>query len=121
MINDMEEGDEEKSDLSDADPLNRSTKRSRLERYLEILKVVSDHGPIKRTHILYRANLAWSQLRDSLETLENADALSQVVTKKGVFYEITETGKKILSYYADVQSSLNRMTTETPRNIGKSV
>jgi predicted transcriptional regulator len=76
--------------------------------------VVSDHGPIKRTHILYRANLAWSQLRDSLEALENADALSQVVTKKGVFYEITETGEKILSYYADVQSSLSSITTKAP-------
>jgi predicted transcriptional regulator len=88
----------------------RETKRSKLERYLDILKVVSEFGPIRRTHVLYRANLSWNELRDSLEALEHAEAITQVLNGKGTFYKITKTGQSILSHYAGIQSSLNKVS-----------
>ncbi len=94
-------------------PLPKSTKRSRLERYIDILKVVAEAGPIKRTHILYRANLAWSELNTFLQNLEEAESVSKTITKNGVRYEITEIGKKILEDYANVQSSLSHMNPES--------
>ncbi len=122
VIDDLEEGAEQQPAPGGIDPVSRSSKRSKLERYLDILKVVAEHGPIKRTHILYRANLAWGELRDSLEALQQSATLSRVVTKKGMFYEITESGKKTLAYYADIQSSLNETeTTEFTKTLSRLV
>ncbi len=87
----------------------RDTKRSKLERYLDILKVVSEFGPIRRTHVLYRANLSWTELRDSLETLEKVEAITQIPNGKGTLYKITGTGQSILSHYAGIQSSLGKI------------
>lgn len=81
-------------------------KRSKLERYIDILKVVSQFGPIRRTHILYKANLAWAELGESLGALQQAEAIRQTVTKGGVFYEITDVGRTILANYTNVQGSL---------------
>lgn len=84
----------------------RMTKRSRLERYIDILRVVNASGPLRRTHILYKANLAWGDLEDSLGRLEDAGALRKVVSTSGVFFEITDSGKGFMSNFANVKESL---------------
>lgn len=84
----------------------RMTKRSRLERYIDILRVVNASGPMRRTHILYRANLAWGDLEDSLGRLEEAGALRKVVSTSGVFFEITDSGKRFMSNFVNVKESL---------------
>ncbi len=65
---------------------------------------------------MYKVNIPWNELRDSLVRLQEAEALAQVVRKKVILYEITEIGNKILSSYAGIQSCLNRTETEAPRN-----
>ena len=111
-ISDLEE--EEKRDVKmetdhfDSSLVIRDAKRSKLERYLDILKVVSEFGPIRRTHVLYRANLSWNELRESLETLEKAEAITEIPNGKGTLYKITGTGQGILSHYAGIQSSLSK-------------
>jgi len=97
---------------------SRNAKRSRLERYIDILRAVSEAGPMRRTHILYKANLAWGDLEDSLGRLEDAGALRKVVGNSGVFYEITDSGKRFLANFAVVQESLepNVLARETPRH-----
>lgn len=84
----------------------RMTKRSRLERYIDILRVVNASGPLRRTHILYKANLAWGDLEDSLARLEDAGALRKVVSTSGVFFEITDSGKRFMSNFVSVKESL---------------
>ncbi len=84
----------------------RMTKRSRLERYIDILRVVNASGPMRRTHILYKANLAWGDLEDSLGRLEDAGALRKVVSTSGVFFEITDSGKRFMSNFVSVKESL---------------
>ncbi len=111
-ISDLEEEDNEdievETDHFDSGLAIRDTKRSKLERYLDILKVVSEFGPIRRTHVLYRANLSWNELRESLDTLEKAEAITEIPNGKGTLYKITGTGQRILSHYAGIQSSLNK-------------
>jgi predicted transcriptional regulator len=85
---------------------SRIAKRSRLERYIDILQAVSEAGPMRRTHILYKANLAWADLEDSLTRLEDAGALRKVVGNSGVFYEITDSGRRFLFNFAVVKESL---------------
>jgi predicted transcriptional regulator len=75
-------------------------KRSRLERYIDILRVVSEHGPLRRTHILYKANLSWSDLDDTLRRLEVAGTLHRLESGKRVYYEITDEGRRFLAMYA---------------------
>lgn len=81
-------------------------KRSRLERYIDILQAVSECGPLRRTHILYKANLAWGDLEDSLGRLEEVGALRKVVGPSGVFYEITDSGRRFLNNFVSVKESL---------------
>ena len=44
------------------------TRRSRIEIHMDILRAVSE-GREKPTHIMYRANLSWSKLKNSIENL----------------------------------------------------
>ena len=85
---------------------SKSAKRSRLERYIDILRAVHENGPLRRTHILYKANLAWGDLEDALGRLEDVGALRKVVGSSGVFYEITDSGSRFLSNFVAVKESL---------------
>ncbi|MDV3277486.1 MAG: winged helix-turn-helix domain-containing protein [Nitrososphaerales archaeon] len=85
----------------------KTSKRSRLERYIDILKVVNEFGPIRRTHILYKANLSWGDLEDSLGRLEQTGALQKTVSKSGVHYDITDAGKKFLANFVTVRELLD--------------
>jgi len=38
------------------------TRRSKLEMYVDILKALARHGPLKLTHIMYKANVNCSVL-----------------------------------------------------------
>jgi len=99
---------------------SKVTKRSRLERYIDILRAVSENGPLRRTHILYKANLAWGDLEDALGRLEDVGALRKVVGTSGVFYEITDSGRRFLNNFVSVKESLEPevLTREAAR--GKS-
>ncbi len=116
LLENVEKGKEKNSAGKNSNPLPESTKRPRLERYIEILKAVSKFGPIKRSHILHKTNLSWSELDTFLQNLEEAESVSKSITKKSVKYEITEIGKKILQDYAKVQSSLNKIGPEASIN-----
>lgn len=107
-IDNVEKEKEINPALQNSNSTQKSSKRSKLERYMDILKVVSKFGPIKRTHILYRANLAWNELNTFLETLEEVDSISKSITKNGVRYNITQIGGKILEDYANIQSALKK-------------
>ena len=96
---------------------SRSAKRSRLERYIDILRAVKENGPLRRTHILYKANLAWGDLEDALGRLEDVGALRKVVGSSGVFYEITDSGSRFLSNFVAVKESLEpELLSREPRN-----
>ncbi len=116
LLENVEKGKEKNSSGKTSNPLSESTKRPRLERYIDILKVVSEFSPMKRSHILHRANLEWSELNIFLQNLEEAESVSKSITKNGIRYEITEIGKKILEDYAKVQSSLHKIGPEASIN-----
>ncbi len=59
-----------------------------------------EHHPLKRTHIMYRANLAWHNLRVSLDGLVKLGlvaAIDEVGSHR--MYELTEKGREALQIY----------------------
>ena len=79
-----------------------SLKRSKLEIYLEILKVVSK-GTDKPTRIMYKTNLSWKPLMTALESVLEQGLLRR--NEKGTHsaYEITDKGKNVLKYFREAK------------------
>ncbi len=82
-----------------------SLKRSRLEIYLDILKVISK-GTQKPTRIMYRTNLSWKPLMKTLESLEDQGLIIRDESGNRTTYKITEKGKSILGYFNRVMESI---------------
>jgi len=82
-----------------------SLKRSKLEIYLDILKVINK-GTQKPTRIMYRTNLSWKPLMKTLESLEDQGLIVRDENGNRTTYKITEKGKSILSYFNRVMESI---------------
>jgi len=81
-------------------------RRSKLERLLDILRVVASVGPIKQTHIMYKANLTWDELKKDLQWLINLRLVERTVIREGIFYRITNLGSDALSHFGKIESIL---------------
>ena len=73
-------------------------KRSRLEIYLDILRVIKN-GVQKPTRIMYSTNLSWNPLQEILTSLiaQNLITVNDDGNRKN--YEITEKGRTALKYF----------------------
>ena len=68
-------------------------RRSKLEMYVDILKVLSQRGPLKLTHIMYKANLNCSALSEYLEFLLKQGLVEERTVKKSrTVYAVTQHG-----------------------------
>lgn len=86
-------------------------RRSKLEMYIDVLKVLSRNGPLKLTHIMYKANVNCSVLKQYLDFLIRQDLVEeQIVGKKRgktrIVYAITERGGTVLKYFRELNSAL---------------
>jgi predicted transcriptional regulator len=54
---------------------------------------------IKKTHIMYRANLSYEQVHLYLRELIGKRLIAQDVSSDGVVYRTTEKGREFLLYY----------------------
>jgi predicted transcriptional regulator len=73
-------------------------KRSRLERYFDILKAISN-GETKPTRIMYKANLSWDSLQTFFESLLEQAFIQVDTVKASKRYSITPKGQRALNYY----------------------
>jgi len=73
-------------------------KRSRLEIYLDVLKVISK-GTQKPTRIMYRTNLSWKPLMKIFESLLAQGLIVRDENEDHTTYRITEKGKNVLGYF----------------------
>ena len=73
-------------------------KRSRLEIYLDVLRVIR-RGTHKPTRIMYRTNLSWIPLMKILDSMIDQTLISKVEEGKHVTYDITSKGKNVLEYF----------------------
>ncbi len=81
-------------------------RRSRLERLIDILRVIASMGLIKQTHIMYKANLTWDELKKDLQWLMDLGLVERTVVSEGILYKITNLGLDALSHFEKIESIL---------------
>ena len=79
--------------------------------YVDILKVLARNGPLKLTHIMYKANVNCSVLKQHLDFLIQQNLVEEQTSQKKrrktrVVYAITERGKTVLKYFREVNRAL---------------
>ncbi len=74
-------------------------RRSRLEIYFDILKVI-ERGIVKPTRIMYKTNLSWGTLQDIFEILIQGGFIQEEIEKNSKKYRVTDKGRNALSYYS---------------------
>ena len=73
------------------------TKRSRVDIYFDILKVV-ERGFTKPTEIIYKAYLSWEILNEALPILVTKGFIREELLKKSKRYHITNKGHNAIFY-----------------------
>ncbi len=91
-------------------------RRSKMEMYIDILKVLAQNGPLKLTHVMYKANVNCSVLKEYLDFLIKQNLIEEQVTPKKrnktkIRYAITERGKTVIRYFNQVNRAL-QITSE---------
>ena len=82
-------------------------RRSKLEMYIDILRVLSQRGPLKLTHIMYKANVNCSVLKEYLDFLIVQELVQEkTVGKKRIVYDVSEKGIKVLKYFRELKIML---------------
>ena len=79
--------------------------------YVGILKVLAHNGPLKLTHIMYKANVNCNVLKQSLDFLTRQNLVEEQImhdrrNRTKVAYIITERGKIVLKYFRELNSAL---------------
>ena len=87
-------------------------RRSKMEMYIDILKVIAQNGAMKLTHVMYKANLNCSVLKQNLEFLIQQNLVEEQITvkrrnKTKISYAITEKGRTVLKYFNEVNRALH--------------
>ena len=82
-------------------------RRSKLEMYVDILKVLAQRGPLKLTHIMYKANVNCSVLSEYLEFLIKQGLVEERTLKKNrTVYAVTQHGLTVLKSFRELTQAL---------------
>ena len=79
-------------------------RRSILEIYLEVLKVIKE-GTTKPTRIMYGANLSWKMVQGVLNSMVDQDLIEEIDRSKSrdkrtnKIYQITTKGDSVIRYF----------------------
>jgi predicted transcriptional regulator len=82
-------------------------RRSKLEMYVDILSVLAHRGPLKLTHIMYKANVNCSVLTEYLGFLMQKELVEErIIGKNRTVYAITQRGVTVLKYFGELKRML---------------
>ena len=82
-------------------------RRSKLETNVDILKALARYGSLKLTHIMYKANINCSILKEQLNSLIEQDLVeTTLLGKKTVAYTVTEKGRRVLKAFWEINKAL---------------
>ncbi len=86
-------------------------RRSKMEMYIDILKVLAQRGPLKLTHIMYKCNMNCSVLKQFLDFLSKQSLIEEQVIQKRktqkIVYAITARGRTALNYFKEITIALH--------------
>ena len=86
-------------------------RRAKLEMHVDILKVLARHGPLKLTHIMYKANVNCTVLKQYLDfliqhNLVEEQTLHKKRNKIEIVYAIMKRGRTALKYFRELNNAL---------------
>jgi predicted transcriptional regulator len=82
-------------------------RRSKLEMYVDILSVLAHRGPLKLTHVMYKANVNCSVLKEYLDFLMKQGLVEErTVGKQRVVFAVTQRGITVLKYFRELKQVL---------------
>jgi predicted transcriptional regulator len=78
-----------------------------MEMYIDILKVLAQNGPMKLTHVMYKANVNCGVLKEHLDFLIQQNLIEELIlhkkrNKTKIRYTVTDRGKTVLKYFNEV-------------------
>lgn len=76
---------------------NGGTNRGKIQITADILCLST--VAIKKTHIMYKANLSYEQVNYYLSDMLNNDLISQHILEDGIVYRTSEKGREYLKHY----------------------
>src|SRR6202142_811945 len=86
---------------------NMKVRRSKLEMYVDILTVLAHRGPLKLTHVMYKANVNCSVLKEYLDFLIKQGLVEErTVGKARVVFVVTQRGITVLKYFKELKKVL---------------
>jgi len=88
----------------------RKNNRGRIQIMGDVLALAT--SGIKKTHIMYKANLSYEQVHLYLGELIGKRLIEQEVSSDGVVYRITEKGREFLLYYIRLTEFLESQKQE---------
>ena len=89
-------------------------RRSKLETYIDILRVLAHHGPLKLTHIMYKANINCSVLKGYINFLIKQGLVEErTVGKERRVYMITPRGITVIKAFKELKQVLPVTEEET--------
>ena len=93
-------------------------RRSKLEMYVGILSVLAQRGPLKLTHVMYKANVNCSVLGEYLSFLLEKELVEERIVQKGrKVYAITQRGITVLKYFGELKQALPIGAEEEQRQV----
>jgi predicted transcriptional regulator len=82
-------------------------RRSKLEMYVDILSVLAQRGPLKLTHVMYKANVNCNILKEYLDFLiEQKLVEERSIGKLRVVYAVTQRGMTVLRQFKELKEVL---------------
>ena len=82
-------------------------RRSKLETYVDILQTLAQHGPLKLTHVMYKANLNCNITKENLEFLLQKGLVEEKIAgKRTVVYKVTQGGINVVKYFRELKKAL---------------
>ena len=93
-------------------------RRSKLEMNVDILEILVHWGPLKLTHVMYKANLNSSSVREYLDFLTKQGLVEEkTLSRERKVYLTTQPGVRVLKYFRELKEELPIVEeTGTPRS-----
>jgi predicted transcriptional regulator len=80
---------------------------SKLEMYVDILKVLDESGPIKASHIAVETNVGINSLKGYLEFLIKQGLIEErLVGKRDTLYSNTSRGASVIKFFTELDKML---------------
>jgi predicted transcriptional regulator len=75
--------------------------------YIDILRVLAQRGPLKLTHVMYKANVNCSVLKEYMDFLIKQGLVEERnIGKRRVVYAVTQRGITVLKYFRELKQVL---------------